>query len=111
MDERKLNTEEILASGIMNLPTPKTEIPENRVAESVHTYEESEFNKKNIIAHLLNNKLVHCSEYYGVVYLWQEGNLYRGNLLQYRQLTEDETFENAEEAVNWFMGTSEKVSG
>lgn len=118
MDERRLNTMDILAMGITSLPAPETDIPENREELSVWAYESSWQDEDDLHTRSpeLKGKLeqgvvLSCSEYYGIPYIWKERGKYRGVLLQYRAVTEDCTFDTAEEAIEWFKDTADQVAG
>jgi hypothetical protein len=103
MDQRKLDTLTMLSNGIISLPAPETDIPENRVSvdprdgESAHDALET-------------GKLLDVAEYYGCVYAWKDETGYHGRLLQYRKLTEHHDFATADVCLDWFQGTVEHVS-
>lgn len=114
MDERKLDTMDLLAMGITSIPAPETDIPDNRPHISFSFWNDEDLpTPEKIKAEVLGGNVVYCSEYYGIPYLWQDGNVFRGCLLQYRNVTENPTFElnEIDEAVKWFIHTAESCAG
>ena len=108
MDPRRLSTGDVLAAGILNKPRPEVGIPEGREEESVE-YDESE----ERVAELLEaGKVVDCPEYYGIPVAWRgDGGLYRGILLQYRNVTEERDFDSAAGCAAWFRETAGAAMG
>lgn len=105
MDERRLSTMDILTSGIAFAPMPEAdekppEHYEDRAIDAgmLPSVEElSDLLRQDPPLHL------DASEYYGCVHAWRrpEGG-FKVTLFQYRSITEDETFETAEEAAELF---------
>jgi hypothetical protein len=114
MDEKKLSSLELLAQGIVAKPAPETDIPEDRPSYSYDAQpydKEKRTTNEELKALLLQNRVIRCSEYYGIPYIWQNGNIFRGVLLQYRSVTEDKTFDTADEAIEWFVDRAERCAG
>lgn len=106
MDNRRLSTGDLLASGLINQPAPKTEIPTDR-EEVEHGGDEA-----SVIAAIEAGKVVSASNYYGIPNVWKAAEgVYRGTLLQYRSVTEDPTFATAEAAAEWFIDRRESTDG
>lgn len=110
MDPRRLDTEQALAAGIINIPLPETDIPEDREDVSYDIYEP--MSADELIKALDEGKVVSCPEYYGIPNIWREAeDDYRGTLLQYRSVSEAPQFATAEDAVEWFITTAAAVAG
>jgi hypothetical protein len=107
MDSRRLSTGDVLIQGIVGMPNPKTDVPTDRENICVD-YDDSE---KTARDHLLADKVVKCPEYYGIPIAWKDGDHFRAILLQYKAVTEDHTFQTAEEAAAWFCSTARSVAG
>ena len=109
MDYARWDTGQVLANGVLDRAIPKTGIPEDRDFLELDV---CEMPTAQAIAEALDAGLVaSCSEYYGIPYAWKEGDRYRGVLLQYRNVTEDETFPTALAAAGWIRSTSLSVAG
>lgn len=104
MDCRRLDTAGVLASGILNIPAPKTSRPDGFKGESV---EEFEWTEETLRAGLEKGGL-DASMYYGCWNIWKTENGYSGELLQYRNITDsftDQSVEYAlEKAQEWASG-------
>jgi hypothetical protein len=104
MDNRRLSTADILASGIYLRTPPETEIPEDR--ETVSGADRDSYScipEEQVIAALEAGKIVESPNYYGIPHVWKQAEgVYRGALLQYCNVTEDPTFTTAQEAAEWF---------
>lgn len=110
MDSRRLSTGNILSSDILSKPAPKTDIPEDR--ECIGSdYEYSYIGREAVKEHIESGKVVDASNYYGIPSVWKEGGKYRGVLLQYRSVTENKTFDDIEDALDWFEETAGGTSG
>jgi hypothetical protein len=119
MDARRLSTGDVLATGILSVPPPDTDIPKDR--EDVGVDVDAEFvpadglhvgNTDALRAKLEAGAVLHCSEYYGIPHVWKaDDGSYRGTLLQYRAVSEAPTFATADEALEWFVDTAYAVAG
>lgn len=101
MDYRRLNTQDILNSGILDKPIPQTAIPEDRALLELSGDEYPE--EAEILEGLRGLKVVKAPNYYGIPVVWIDGECWHGVLLQYREVTEDKMFKTESEAVRWFM--------
>lgn len=101
MDPRRLDTMGVLASGVMGLPVPETAEPKD--AEEVDADWYDYIGRAAVEEAVEEGKVVKAANYYGIPMIWRdpEGS-YRGQLLQYRRITEDETFDSLDAAVDWF---------
>jgi len=102
MNNLRLDTAGVLASGILNREAPKTGIPEDREHCEATDDNWSFVGAEKIAENIDKGLVVGASNYYGIPYAWRDGDKYKGILLQYRQVTEDETFDTAAEAAEWF---------
>jgi hypothetical protein len=110
MENRRLNTSQVLMAGIVNQPVPVTDVPQNR--DTFEAYGDQMPTPEALIAALEADQLLNVSEYYGVVYGWkQAASVYRGTLLQYRAVTDNPTFTTAAELAEWFTDTVKGVVG
>lgn len=113
MDERRLSTGDILVSGLLNKPTPITDIPTDR--ETINGKGEDwggYIGNDAVAAAIEAGKLVEASNYYGIPCAWKaESGVYRGCLLQYRSVTESPVFATAAQAAEWFGTTCEATEG
>jgi hypothetical protein len=108
MDTRRLSTDDVLAAGIIGSPPPKTNIPKDREGCGV----EWNFNPDKVREELAGGKVLECSEYYGIPYLWKDGDKYFGCLLlRYCAVTESPVFNTADAAIEWFKDICAKVAG
>jgi hypothetical protein len=96
MDERRLSTADVLASGILNKPAPRTGRPQNVEFASVY---EDEWTRQSLEDGLQAGG-VEGAFYYGCWAGWKTESGYSGELLQYRSVTD--SFENVDldEAVS-----------
>lgn len=105
MDHRRFDTGQLMARGILNVPVPETDIPEDR--ESVEYDSEEGWRDISTEAEIREaveaGKVVRSPNYYGIPNLWKEGESYRGTLLQYRNVTEAPAFADLDDAVEWFV--------
>lgn len=100
-----------MASGILDLPPPETDIPGDREELQYCLCCPSELDAE-ALQKLEEGAVLSCSEYYGIPHLWkQTEGVYRGVLLQYREVTENETFATAGEALAWYHRMNEAVEG
>lgn len=112
MDTRRLDTQHIIALGILDIPPPKTDIPHDRTPFDLHDDWDRYAGKEAVVAALERGDLVSASNYYGLPYAWKAGEgVYRGVLLQYRQVSEDKTFATADEAAEWSEQTYYATDG
>jgi hypothetical protein len=103
MDSRRLDTAGVLASGIINMPAPKTDIPHDREEIAGSSDYDNPLSEAELIAALDADKLIVSANYYGIPYVWREAEgRYHGRLLQYRNVTESPFFITAVEASEWF---------
>ena len=109
MNEERLNTEQAIARGILSQPIPKTDVPRDREHEGVDLWHCPDAAKLSDA--LEAGRVLDCSEYYGIPIAWRDGDVYRGVLLQYREVTERREFVTANEAVAWFLETARSVIG
>lgn len=107
---RRLDTRQVLDSGILYSPAPETDLPVDR--ERFDASGDSYAGTEAVIAALETGKLVEAPNYYGVLYAWKgDDGMYHGTLLQYRSVTEDPTFATAEDAEVWFHDTYHSTDG
>lgn len=112
MDSRRLDSMGVLASGILGMPAPKTDVPEGRDRVDAMDWDTYEFIGEERAREAVDSGAVlRASNYYGIPYLWRDGGVYRGLLLQYRAVTEDHTFGSLDEAVGWFERTYYATDG
>lgn len=108
----RLDTGQLLALGILEKPVPQTDVPEDR--ESVDALDDTTWGyigHERVTEALEDGKVVSASNYYGLPYLWKEGDVYRGTLLQYRAVTENPTFATIDEALEWFESRYHETDG
>lgn len=111
MDDRRLSTGDVLAMGILNRGVPETEIPKGRERFSA-SFEYEYEGRAAVLGALEAGQVVESSNYYGIPLIWKQAEgVYRGTLLQYRNVTEAPTFATAEEAVDWFERTAAQTAG
>jgi hypothetical protein len=107
MDSRRLSSAGVLASGILGLPPVKLDRPDREVFHGDEYIEREQF-----VALLEQNKRLELSNHYGCISAWREDDgRFRGVLMQYRAITEDETFDNLEDAVEWLVSTNSAMVG
>lgn len=102
MDNRRMNTEQVLFSGGFGLIPPPSKVPPNFVGQIV---EEWEWTQDQLRAGLESGGL-DAYMYYGCWHIWRtEENRYSGQLMQYRLVTEEFhglSLEDAlAEAIDW----------
>jgi hypothetical protein len=103
MDHTRLNTAQLFVAGILNREAQQTAIPRDRETFDGHDAGYHYAGAEVVIAALEAGKLVEASNYYGIPSLWKVADgQYRGILMQYRSVTEDERFNSAESAEAWF---------
>jgi len=110
MNYERLDTGSVVAAGILRRPMPKTSIPRERDEFNVDAYEQ-EWTKPGLTDALNSGLLLQCCEYYGIAYAWKDESVYRGTLLQYREVTEDPIFDSAEKCVEWFTDLLPRITG
>lgn len=111
MDPRRLNTADLLASGILNKPAPKTPIPGAKEQQNFDLWDRP-IDRSKVAKALEEGKVANCSEYYGIPQAWKAADgQYRGILLQYKSITVNENFASAEDAAKWFVETANAVAG
>lgn len=100
MDNRRLNTSEVLFSGILEKPAPISNAPSDvKLADITYDWTEESIREG------IEKGGVTASMYYGCWKVWKTEEFYNGELLQYRSITD--SFENAtieealEKAVEW----------
>lgn len=96
----KLSTMKCLRMGVLDKPIPKTDIPdkEHKNVEWEWGYVGTDQVKKWIE----NGLVAYSANYYGMPHIWKEDKKYRIVMLQYREVTEDETIDDLEEAIERF---------
>ena len=109
MDERRLDTGQVLAAGILEARSPVTDIPSDREALTVDAWERLDL--QSLIDAVEAGQLLTCCEYYGVAYAWKDGKRYCGTLLQYRAVSENPTFETANELISWLSDLVLSIRG
>lgn len=101
MDKRRWNTGQVLASGILGLPAPKSAKPRGTKLVEV---DEEDLSPETLRAGLLQGGLT-ASMYYGCWHIWKTAAGFSGELFQYHQITErfaDLPLEEAvEQAAEW----------
>lgn len=104
MDNRRFNTTQLLTLGILDLPTPKQEVPSKAKLQHV---DEDDIQEDTLRKGLLIGGLS-ASMYYGCWSIWGTDNGYSGELLQYRSVTDkfkNESLKIAlEKALEWAQG-------
>ena len=112
MDPRRLDTMGVIAAGILNRGVPDTDVPDDR-EEFDGSGDSWEYVGDDAVVEALDRgDLVRASNYYGIPYVWKAADgVYRGQLLQYRALTEDHTWDNAQDAAEWFGETYYATDG
>ena len=109
MDGRRLDTGQILAAGVLEARSPVTDIPSDREVLDVDAWES--LNLQSLIDAVEAGQLLTCCEYYGIAYAWKDGKRYRGTLLQYRVVSENPTFEIADELISWLSDLVLSIRG
>lgn len=106
MDDRRLNTMDILASGLMTKPAPISKVPDGLALAEV---EEGDWSEEALSSGLERGGLT-ASMYYGCWSIWKTGEAFSGELLQYRSITdafEGQSLEFAlDKAIEWASGCS-----
>lgn len=111
MDGR-LDTADMLYSGILDLPVPKTDIPEDRDRFEGAGDDCCFVGVAAVVAALEDDKVVTAPNYYGIPYAWKQADgVYRGTLLQYRRVTEAHTFATVTEVAEWFESRYHATDG
>lgn len=104
MDNRKLNTRQIIDAGILGIKAPDRRCPADAKLQRVGEDEISE----NILRAGLEAGGLTASMYYGCWDIWRTESGFSGELLQYRSVTDqftDAPIEQAlEKAVEWAAG-------
>jgi hypothetical protein len=112
MDNRRLDTAAVMALGITALPKPDTDIPTDREVFSNSARDWNSPSTEQVVEALEAGKLVEASNYHGIPHAWKVADgEYRGILLQYRSITENERFATAEEAAEWFCDMHGRTDG
>ncbi len=106
MNTARLNTAQVLAAGVTLRPNPNPNIPHDRFHFDCSPCQESE-----MVAAMERGDLLKCAEYYGIAYAWKDGDVYRGTLLQYREITEAPAFESASLCAKWMYSMIPQISG
>ncbi len=100
MDERRLDTGQILASGILSKPTPNSNVPADANLKDVGNDWSEESVREG-----LGSGGIKASMYYGCWSIWKAHESFSGELMQYRSITdhfEDVSFDVAlEKALFW----------
>ncbi len=111
-DPRRLSTEEIINSGILSRRVPDSALPAGRDWIEVHWDYEYIGDDAALAALRDESKAISSSNEDGIPHLWKESdNLWHGVLLQYRLVSEDRTFDNEEEAFQWFREKCTETAG
>jgi len=104
MDTRKLDTGQVLAAGVLNITAPESSVPEGFEGWSV---EEFGWSDENLRSGLEQGGLT-ASMYYGCWDIWEIGDRFDGQLLQYRSVTDSFSGEDIdfalEKAIEWAEG-------
>jgi hypothetical protein len=112
MDERRLDTGAVIASGVLLKKSPSTDIPTDRESADPRTSGDwGEMDTARATADLEGGKLLDVPEYYGCVYAWKDEHGYHGRLMQYRSLSERPDFATAAECIEWFERIIASVAG
>lgn len=96
VNHTKLDTAQIIASGILGRVAPKSKQPAGLILASVA----AEDSREDILAGLANDG-IQGNDYYGVWRIWKEGDKYSGELLQYREMTDSFCDASISEAANF----------
>ncbi len=95
MDFRRLNTAEVLASGILNKPVPLSRQPDDARLTKV---DEEDCGEDALRAGLQGGGLK-ASMYYGCWSIWKAGDGFDGELFQYRAVTDSFSGATLDEAT------------
>lgn len=85
MDNRRLNTGQVLNTGILDINAPESKCPENAKKTSV---EEFEWSEDTLLEGLKGGGLTGCI-YYGCWDIWKTDKGFSGELMQYRSCTDE----------------------
>lgn len=104
MDNRRWNTGQVIAGGILNIKPPASDRPSG---VDLALVEEGEWSEESLRTGLENGGL-NASMYYGCWSIWKTENGYSGELMQYRAVTgkfQGYSLEDAlEKAEEWASG-------
>ncbi len=108
----RMNTAGVIASGILERGVPESSLPDGREWITYGQDYDQELSDEQALAILADeSKAIHACNYYGIPHLWKEGEKYHLIVLQYRAVTEDETFTDAAEALERFKDEFNQTSG
>lgn len=106
MDNRRLNTGEVLMSGILYRPAPDFLIPDRSGFHQVGTDDEGTLTVERF-RDLLEAGGIESSQYYGCWAICKADDGYVGELLQYRRRTEEfhcySLDDAAVQAMKWYV--------
>lgn len=103
VDDRRLSAADLIGMGILNVPAPTTDVPEDRESFDPSGESWSYVGDEAVAAALEAGKLAQALNYHGIPSAWKaDDGSYRLILLQYRAVTEDATFATASEAAERF---------
>jgi hypothetical protein len=104
MDNRRLNTQQALTSGILEKPAPESKLPKNYKKEELHHVSEHAWSEEELRDGLEKGGL-DATMYYGCWRIWKVKDKFCGELMQYRMCTA--SFKNEDidfalqQAVEW----------
>ena len=100
------DTFEAILSGVLSCPLPKTKHPKD-----IKWYQpfEGELKESEVRKALREGRGATCSCYYGTPYVWYQDGKYYGELLQYREVTDEFVTDSLDEAVKRFMEWYQQV--
>jgi hypothetical protein len=105
---RRLDTAQALAAGVLDRPATTGPVPLNRPVEQVDGTPSDE---AWVVDQMAAGRVLSASNYFGIPYVWAEADHWRGCLLQYREVVEDMTFDDAEKAAAWFVERCRETEG
>lgn len=107
MDMRRLNTEEVLRAGILNITPTESKTPEYvEFYQMPYCDDDNPLSLEDIERLLRENLGIESAQYYGCWKIWKDDDGFHGELMQYRRMTEDFHGESldyaADKAYTWF---------
>lgn len=112
MDKRKLSTEQVLYSGILDKEPPEDIAPNNIEWEEISLDFDGIPNDERCKEILLSGKGIDGNGYYGLPRVWQEGDgKYAVDCLQYRNRTFEKHGLTLDEAIYDFTYVAEECVG
>jgi hypothetical protein len=104
----RLDTAQAVAAGVLERPANSGPIPQGRAVEEV---DGTPSDAGWVVQQMAAGCVLQACNYFGIPYVWAEADHWRGCLLQYREVVEDMTFDDAEKAAAWFVERCRETEG